>query len=153
MTQEQIADATGLTPVHVNRILKTLDREGLIRRDRRFVAIPNWAALRQVAGFSEIYLTSTRSRATSPGPSREPDGLNRKNDQAFRRKRACQERAEPERLRGDNSGTARRPSSPSTWRIFPEQQSFVMVSAFFSPAAPILAQPRHAAQRPSAASR
>ena len=56
MTQEQIADATGLTPVHVNRILKTLDREGLIRRDRRFVAIPNWAALRQVAGFSEIYL-------------------------------------------------------------------------------------------------
>jgi CRP-like cAMP-binding protein len=56
MTQEQIADCTGLTPVHVNRVLKTLDREGLIRRDRRFVAIPDWAALRQVAGFSEIYL-------------------------------------------------------------------------------------------------
>jgi CRP-like cAMP-binding protein len=56
MTQEQLADATGLTPVHVNRVLKTLDREGLIRRDRRFIAIPDWPALRQAAGFSEIYL-------------------------------------------------------------------------------------------------
>ena len=56
MTQEQIADAVGLTPVHVNRVLKALSAEGLIKRERRFVGIPKWEALRQVAGFSETYL-------------------------------------------------------------------------------------------------
>jgi CRP-like cAMP-binding protein len=56
MTQEQIADATGLTSVHVNRVLKGFDTEGLIKRDRRFIAIPDRERLREVAGFSELYL-------------------------------------------------------------------------------------------------
>ncbi len=56
MTQEQLADALGITPVHVNRILKDLDREGLIVRDKRFVRVPNWEALRKVGGFSDMYL-------------------------------------------------------------------------------------------------
>lgn len=56
MTQEQLADATGLTPVHVNRVLMGLARDGLIQRDKRFVGIPDWEALRRVAGFSETYL-------------------------------------------------------------------------------------------------
>jgi CRP-like cAMP-binding protein len=56
MTQEQLADATGLTPVHVNRVLRGLEKDGLIERDRRYVAIPNWEPLRRVAGFSETYL-------------------------------------------------------------------------------------------------
>jgi CRP-like cAMP-binding protein len=56
MTQEQLADATGLTPVHVNRVLKEMDREGLIIREKRFIAIPDRDRLRQVAGFSEVYL-------------------------------------------------------------------------------------------------
>lgn len=56
MTQEQLADATGLTPVHVNRTLKSLEADGLIRRDRRYVLIPSWERLRGVAGFNELYL-------------------------------------------------------------------------------------------------
>jgi CRP-like cAMP-binding protein len=56
MTQEQLADALGLTPVHVNRVLKDLDREGLIQRERRYLRIPNWEKLRKAAGFSELYL-------------------------------------------------------------------------------------------------
>jgi CRP-like cAMP-binding protein len=56
MTQEQLADATGLTPVHVNRTLRAMEAESLIRRDRRHVAIPSWERLRSVAGFSELYL-------------------------------------------------------------------------------------------------
>lgn len=56
MTQEQLADAVGLTPVHVNRVLKTLDREGLIRREKRHVVIPDWDRLRGVGDFSERYL-------------------------------------------------------------------------------------------------
>jgi CRP-like cAMP-binding protein len=39
MTQEQIADTVGLTPVHVNRTLKALDKQGLTVRSKRSVAI------------------------------------------------------------------------------------------------------------------
>jgi CRP-like cAMP-binding protein len=56
MTQEQLADASGLTAVHVNRTLKSMDADGLIRREKRFVLIPDWEKLRSVAGFSELYL-------------------------------------------------------------------------------------------------
>lgn len=56
MTQEQLGDAAGLTPVHVNRTLKGLEREGLLNRSRRFVVIPDWERLRTVAGFNELYL-------------------------------------------------------------------------------------------------
>ena len=69
MTQEQIADATGLTSVHVNRVLKALSSEGLIVRNRRFVGIPDWEALRRVAGFSETYLHLDQMREEPPGES------------------------------------------------------------------------------------
>src|SRR6218665_2716472 len=70
MTQEQIADATGLTPVHVNRTLQALARDGLIERHRRFVAIPKWEELRRVAGFSEIYLHLDQLKPAGPPPAR-----------------------------------------------------------------------------------
>ena len=56
MTQEQLADATGLTAVHVNRTLKSLDKDGLIVRSHRFISIPDWERLRTVAGFNDLYL-------------------------------------------------------------------------------------------------
>lgn len=56
MTQEQLADATGLTSVHVNRTLKALEAEGLIVRNKRFIKIPDWERLRDVSGFNELYL-------------------------------------------------------------------------------------------------
>jgi CRP-like cAMP-binding protein len=56
MTQEQLADATGLTPVHVNRMLRRMEADGLITRERRCVSIPDWKQLRDVAGFNELYL-------------------------------------------------------------------------------------------------
>lgn len=56
LTQEQIADCTGLTPVHVNRVLKELARLGLIERERRSVAILQWPQLREVGDFSARYL-------------------------------------------------------------------------------------------------
>jgi hypothetical protein len=52
MTQEQLADALGLTPVHVNRVLREFDSQGLIVRERRFVRIPHWEKLRDAAGFN-----------------------------------------------------------------------------------------------------
>lgn len=56
MTQEQLGDAVGLTPVHVNRVLKTLSQEGLIHRDRRVVTVPDWPRLREVSDFDRRYL-------------------------------------------------------------------------------------------------
>jgi CRP-like cAMP-binding protein len=56
MNQEQLGDVVGLTPVHVNRTLKTLAAEGLIRRDKRHVTVVDWEALRSVGDFSTLYL-------------------------------------------------------------------------------------------------
>jgi CRP-like cAMP-binding protein len=56
MTQEQIADAVGLTPVHVNRVLQELGRLALIERNRRAVTIVHWDELRKIGDFSERYL-------------------------------------------------------------------------------------------------
>lgn len=56
MTQEQLADAVGLTPVHVNRVLKQLAEEGLIRRDRRSIAILDWKRMCRAGDFNERYL-------------------------------------------------------------------------------------------------
>jgi CRP-like cAMP-binding protein len=57
MTQEHIADCTGLTPVHVNRMLKRLDGENLItRRSSRSVTIGDWARLAEAGDFDSTYL-------------------------------------------------------------------------------------------------
>jgi CRP-like cAMP-binding protein len=56
MTQEQLADCTGLTPVHVNRVLKELGRLGLIKRNKRSVEILEWDRLQQIGDFNTRYL-------------------------------------------------------------------------------------------------
>ena len=56
MTQEQLGDAVGLTPVHVNRMLKALAGEGLIARQGRFISVPSWERIRDAADFSPAYL-------------------------------------------------------------------------------------------------
>jgi CRP-like cAMP-binding protein len=56
MTQEQLADAVGLTSVHVNRVLKQLAEEGLIRRERRMIVIEDWWRMRQAGDFNDRYL-------------------------------------------------------------------------------------------------
>ena len=55
-TQEEIADATGLTPVHVNRMLREMDQEGLIVRAGRSLEIMDWPRFRRVATFDRSYL-------------------------------------------------------------------------------------------------
>jgi CRP-like cAMP-binding protein len=56
MTQEQLADATGLTSVHVNRVLKGLEADGLITRRRRHIYFPDWRALQDAGDFTRTYL-------------------------------------------------------------------------------------------------
>src|SRR3954454_16383883 len=57
MTQEQLADATGLTSVHVNRTLRALDAAGLIERSNpRRIEIGDWRKLADVGDFDSSYL-------------------------------------------------------------------------------------------------
>ena len=56
MTQEQIADATGLTPVHVNRMLQALRDEGVLSREGRMIQIVDDARMRRIADFEPAYL-------------------------------------------------------------------------------------------------
>jgi CRP-like cAMP-binding protein len=56
MTQEQLADVTGLTSVHVNRTLKTLAIDGLISRNKRSVTVTDWKALARAGDFQSGYL-------------------------------------------------------------------------------------------------
>ena len=55
-TQVEIADATGLTPVHVNRMLKELSAEGAVRRVDQQLRVQDWAELRRAASFDRAYL-------------------------------------------------------------------------------------------------
>lgn len=64
MTQEQLADCTGLTPVHVNRTLKGLDQDGLITRNNRAVTIDDWQKLAQAGDFQSGYLHMDRGGAS-----------------------------------------------------------------------------------------
>lgn len=56
MTQEQLADATGMTAVHVNRSLMLLENSGLIEREKKRVSVGDWNRLVRTAGFDETYL-------------------------------------------------------------------------------------------------
>jgi CRP-like cAMP-binding protein len=55
-TQSDLADATGMTVVHVNRMLGRLRREKLIRLDRKKLTLLNPPDLRRVALFDDNYL-------------------------------------------------------------------------------------------------
>jgi CRP-like cAMP-binding protein len=57
MTQDQLGDATGLTPVHVNRTLKSLEADDLIERaSPRAITIGNWRKLADAGDFNSNYL-------------------------------------------------------------------------------------------------
>lgn len=56
LTQTELADALGLTPVHVNRVLKEFRERRLITLDRRKLHILDSDGLRAVAAFNHDYL-------------------------------------------------------------------------------------------------
>ncbi len=56
LTQIDLADATGLTSVHVNRMLRELREEGLLPFRGGRVTIHEWERLQRVAEFDPIYL-------------------------------------------------------------------------------------------------
>lgn len=62
LTQDVIADATGLTPVHVNRMLQKFREEKLITLASGELTLLDPERLREVAGFDPSYLHRERLR-------------------------------------------------------------------------------------------
>ena len=56
VTQEYLADALGLTPVHVNRSLRVLREEGLVHLTRKEATITDWDGLQTAGEFDPAYL-------------------------------------------------------------------------------------------------
>lgn len=67
LTQTDMADATGLTAVHVNRTLQDMRKTGLIMLEHRKLTIPDWSALQASALFAPEYLHLGNQQ--SPRPS------------------------------------------------------------------------------------
>jgi CRP-like cAMP-binding protein len=70
MSQEWIADAVSLTSVHVNRVLKSLETDGLITRAKRWVEVNDWEALAATGDFNPgyLHLDQVHPAALWPGP-------------------------------------------------------------------------------------
>ncbi|MBR0937634.1 Crp/Fnr family transcriptional regulator [Bradyrhizobium jicamae] len=69
LTQELIADALGLTAVHVNRTLRALRQDKLIKVDGRSITIVDFEALSRLSDFEKSYLGQAgrfQPRATEP---------------------------------------------------------------------------------------
>jgi CRP-like cAMP-binding protein len=60
LTQRELADTLGLSPVHVNRMLQLLRSRGLIELSRQKLMIRNRAGLYEVAEFEPRYLDALK---------------------------------------------------------------------------------------------
>src|SRR3954465_9522257 len=67
MTQVDLADATGMTPVHANRMLQRLRSEGLISLSGKTLKVLDPERLREVAGFNGSYLHLDRANDARDG--------------------------------------------------------------------------------------
>jgi CRP-like cAMP-binding protein len=56
VTQAEIADALGLSTVHVNRVLQELRSDGLITLRGRFLSVQDWPGLKKAGEFDPTYL-------------------------------------------------------------------------------------------------
>jgi DNA-binding transcriptional regulator LsrR (DeoR family) len=56
ITQVELADAIGISNVHVNRVLQALRANGLIRTRGTQMIIPNRDRLEEVGEFDPLYL-------------------------------------------------------------------------------------------------
>ena len=56
ITQQDLADAAGVTAIHTNRSLQAMRQEGLIELGQRSLFIPDVKRLAEVGGFDDSYL-------------------------------------------------------------------------------------------------
>ena len=65
LTQSELADALGLSTVHVNRSLQQLRAAGLIVLRGEVLSVPNWPLLKEAGEFDETYLHLNTPRAAA----------------------------------------------------------------------------------------
>jgi CRP-like cAMP-binding protein len=61
MTQLDLADALGLTPVHVNRVLQSLRNSGILDMKKRTVNLADPTKLKSLGDFDALYLHPART--------------------------------------------------------------------------------------------
>lgn len=75
-TQQQLADALGLTKVHLNRTIRMLRGDDVVVFERGLVVVHDWERLASRAEFDPIYLLPVREDSDDADPeTREPDQL------------------------------------------------------------------------------
>ena len=57
LTQTDLAEILGLTPVHINRMLKQLREEGLLTFKNKTVEVRDWDLLVEIAELDPLYLS------------------------------------------------------------------------------------------------
>jgi CRP-like cAMP-binding protein len=60
LSQSEMADVLGLSSVHMNRVIQSLRREGLISWVNQTITILDWDRIREVAEFDPTYLSMVR---------------------------------------------------------------------------------------------
>jgi CRP-like cAMP-binding protein len=70
VTQADLGDALGLSPVHVNRLLQDLRGNRVIRFEARRVEILDWARLVEIGQFDDRYLHLTVALVPSPAEAK-----------------------------------------------------------------------------------
>lgn len=66
LTQEEISDALGMTPVHVNRMLQQLRAQGLIDLKGKTLSVLDTKGLQRVAQYDSSYLHLVRTERRDP---------------------------------------------------------------------------------------
>lgn len=69
LTQQQVADVVGVTPIHVNRTVQALKAMGLVRSAPGRMEVPDWPALAKLGEFDEDYLFIERPGRAQHGGS------------------------------------------------------------------------------------
>ena len=67
ITQEDLADATGMTPIHANRMLQKLRQDALISLKGKVLTVLDPKRLKEVAGFNANYLHLDRAQDEQDG--------------------------------------------------------------------------------------
>ena len=77
MTQHHLADALGLTAVHVNRMFQTLRADALLQTEQRMVHIEDWDRLATIAEFDPMFLLLGDAPDGDAGTATRPEQTHR----------------------------------------------------------------------------
>ena len=66
LTQEELSEATGMTPVHLNRMIADMRTDGLIELNHKMLRVIDFPRLQEVAQYDATYLHLVRTEKGDP---------------------------------------------------------------------------------------